>query len=353
MSIVFRVPKRVFAVCDKSKESLAESASGGAFPLMARPILETGGVVFGAIEDRKGNVFHCGVSTIDRLSELQGSKYTQSKTGFIFREVGDLLKQGKKVLFSGTPCQCSGLCSYLQEKRIIANLEQAENLLVCDLICHGVPSNELYKRYLSWLGGKVHADNGIESFAFRSKKQGWGLNYHYHYHSGGVFHEVCESCDESPYYAAFLRGNIYRDSCYKCMFARRERIGDVTIGDYWGIETAHPGFECRGGASVVLLNTEKGNSFFEDYCLDKCDSRESTFELASRENKNLSMPTPCPEERKELMALIEKAFVSEDFSSLFDIRLRPKGGLKRILKNILPAAAITKLKVFKQFVKGR
>lgn len=345
-------PRRVLALQDRSRDSLSRSASGGAFPVLARPILTHGGRVYGACENERGVVAHRGIERLEEIDDLQGSKYVQSKSDGIYREIGALLKDGETVFFSGTPCQCYGLCAYLEEKGIIESLETADKLLVCDLICHGVPSNDLYIAYLDWLAKLVGAESGIGSFRFRSKEKGWGLYYEYSYTKKGRVRNVCEPCDDSPYYSAFLKGTIYRDSCYECPFARRKRAGDFTIGDYWGIETAHPDFPAADGASVVMLNTEKAVRYFDSECSDSCLWVESSFELASRENGNLSAPTSKPSYRAEVMKKMEEAYSSQDFSELFGKTLRTGSWAKRVLKGALPPWLLAFLKRLKAGMKG-
>ena len=178
---VYPLSEKVFAVKSKNDKELYKSASGGAFAALARYFLEQNGVCVGASYYKGWNVGHKIIRSLDDLPSLQSSKYVQSDTLHTYSEVRCLLSQGIKVLYSGTPCQIAGLNSFLGN--------------------------------------------------FRDKSSGWGLNVKIKTKTK----TKTRSCVIDPYYYHFLKGDTYRECCYRCSYSRPERVGDVTIGDFWGI----------------------------------------------------------------------------------------------------------------------
>ena len=160
------VPISTFAAISKNRNQAKNSASGGIFAAIAQYVINNNGIVYGAAFDDSWNVKHIGIEHIEDLIKLQGSKYTQSNTDTTFIEVKKMLALGKQVLYSGTPCQIAGLKKYLGK--------DYTNLITIDIICHGVPSNKMFKDYLSYLEAKNNAK--IQNFKFRDKKTGWGIN---------------------------------------------------------------------------------------------------------------------------------------------------------------------------------
>lgn len=345
----FRTPRLVLALRDKDAASLERSASGGAFPVLARPVLAAGGAVCGASMTDDGTVAHRVILNEEDLHLLQGSAYVQSNLAPVFAEVERLVKSGVRTLFVGTPCQCASMIGYLEAKRAFKDFASCKNLLVCDLVCHGVPSPLLYKAYRAWLDGKMDADDGIHGYRFRSKRNGWGLYYYYYYYKDGKRREICSPGDADPYYGAFLRGESYRPSCYRCPYARAERVSDLTIGDYWGIEAVDPDFYDIRGVSLLLANTEKGESFFRDEAQSGCDFLETDLESAVRENHNLRAPTEVPAGRKTFLSHMEQCLETGNLVPMFDRYLKPPLTMKGLLKSALPGDVYLALK---KLVKG-
>lgn len=149
-----------------------------------------------------------------------------------------------------------------------------------------------------------------------------------------------------PYYAAFLEGKLYRKACYSCPFACRERVGDFTIGDYWGIERIHPTFDCKMGASLLLINTEKGLTYFAEQCEPYCVHVESNIELACRENHNLTAPTRRTDEDAEFAARVSRALEDDNADLLFSSLLKRPFSIKRTLSKYLPESVVVTLKRF-------
>lgn len=302
----------------KENDTLYRSASGGAFAGLALHVLNQGGAVFGVCWDNTYTACHCKAETEKELWPLLSSKYVQSDTKHTFSEVKKILLTGRKVLYSGTGCQIAGLKSFLNK--------EYDNLITIDLICHGVPSPLLFKKYIELLASKHNAK--IEEYDFRDKSGGWGLGYKYkckHKYKYGI-----SSID--PYYKYFLEGNVYRMCCYACKYARSERCGDITIGDYWGIEQFHPHFFNTKGVSLVLTNSKKGEKIWQEvssnfYLL------QSKLEYAIKQNGNLQMPTPL---KSEVRAHIYEGIRTLSPEKFFADKLPIHPSLIDKLKNMLP-----------------
>lgn len=320
--------QKVYAVRLRDEKALMKSSSGGAFWAMAQVVIDHHGVVFGAAYTKEFSIVHVKAENYEDLRKMQGSKYVQSDTADTYAECKKELDAGRWVLYTGTPCQIAGLRSYLSK--------DYSNLITVDLICHGVPSPKLFKKYLSWLSGKY--GEPVLEYDFRTKENvGWGLEYRAktktktQFLSGGL----------DPYYNKFLSGSIYRMCCYSCKYANMNRVGDITIGDYWGIEKYHPEFYDKKGVSVIILNTVNGEGFFEKI-KNHYDYIESNIPNAMAENKNLSKPTPMPSERVDIYKEIDTLSTTNYFASYFQIPMKRR--LKAMIKKMLPQKMILMLK---------
>lgn len=278
-------PIQTYVGVSKDKSVLNKSASGGIFTSIAKSYLEEDGVVFGVAFDEQFTPIHIGVNNSKDLYKLQGSKYVQSIIGNTYKEVKILLDNGKKVLYSGTPCQIAGLKGYL--------MRDYSNLLTIDIICHGVPSFKFFKDYLNILQEKLKGK--IIEFNFRDKKVGWGKNGSVKYEIKGKVKEKIIYESESSYYYYFSNSDSFRESCYNCKYTCKNRPGDITIGDYWGIEIYHPELLKKGkiqeetGVSVVIANTKKGKIEI-DRC-NKFNKYLSDFSKAKIKNSQLNSPS--------------------------------------------------------------
>lgn len=244
-------PIKVFAAKNKNEEVRRKSSSGGVFTLLAEYVLNNGGVVFGAKFDDDWNVVHSWTDTKEGIAAFRGSKYVQSTIGSTYREAKDFLTQGRKVLFSGTPCQIAGLKKYLHK--------EYDNLLTIDIVCHGVPSPLVWSRYLK----DLNTDNEIiTNINFRSKKRGW-KNYSYLIQTpkGVLFDDYAS---KSVYLQGFSRNMILRPSCYDCPAKKGKSKSDITLGDCWGIEKMATIEDDNLGISTILLNTDKGFSIYSE-----------------------------------------------------------------------------------------
>lgn len=258
-------------------EAVGNSASGGAFYALAKAFLENGGVVFGCAFDEHLQAAHVEISRVDELCRLQGSKYVQSDMD-CHRRILSLVKQGTPVLFSGTPCQVAAIQSFVGEK--------SDKLCCVELICHGVPSARLWKAYIDSLGQKHKGT--VRSFRFRTKGNGKKWCASYMVDVQGKKKQVFLPAVLSHYYSSFLKGRIYRDSCYACPFAQPDRQADVTIGDFWGYQGQ--AFRGRTDVSALLIQSEKGRQMF-DHARKYLRTETSSFELVAAQNEQLRKPT--------------------------------------------------------------
>jgi coenzyme F420-reducing hydrogenase beta subunit len=269
---------KTYVAIHKNNNLLLQSSSGGVFSAIAEIVFAKDGVVYGCAWDENLETRHICINSAKELYKLRESKYVQSNIGKSFREVQAYLKNGKYVLFSGTPCQIAGLKRFLGK--------EYENLITAELVCHGVPNVAFFKSYIGWLENKVKGKITDYTFRYKSKIG----------KAGKVFFQRNEKTMEKviywptdPYYSYFMYGHINRESCYECKYADAKRQGDFTMGDYWGIEKAHPEIDTQNGVSVLLVNTEKGIKLVEEL-KEYLYLTPSTFEQAALENVQLRQP---------------------------------------------------------------
>lgn len=246
--IVDNEPK-AYSCYNKNNEVRSKSSSGGIFTLIASKILEKNGVVFGASFNNKFMVEHIYVEKEEELYKLRGSKYLQSIIGDSYKQAKKFLEEGRYVLFTGTPCQIEGLLSYLNK--------DYEKLITQDIICHGVPSPKVWNKYLEY---REKEDGEIPlEINFRSKENGW-KNYNLKFRYNG--HEYKNNQNTDKYMQAFLKNVSLRESCYNCSFKKINRLSDITLADFWGIEKVNPKMFDDKGTSLVIVNSKKGNKLF-------------------------------------------------------------------------------------------
>ena len=229
-----------------------KSSSGGAFTALAEYILENGGVVFGAAFNDELEVVHVSIDKKEDLWKLRGSKYVQSKIDESYIRTQKLLKQGTLVLFTGTPCQIVGLKNYLTK--------DYPNLYTQDIVCHGVPSPLVLKTYINNLEKKYKSS--ISSFNFRDKTTGWKSYSVSIKFSNGEIHT--EKFKSNSYMTAFLDNLALRRSCYECSAKGIQRAADITLADFWGVETIYPGSDDDSGTSLVIVHSKKGEFLFNE-----------------------------------------------------------------------------------------
>lgn len=289
---VINEPNGIYSGWSSDDKVRISSSSGGAFTEIARPILEQGGVVFGCALDDNLQAVHTYVESIEELAaKLRGSKYVQSRIGNSYSQVKGFLKQGRKVLFSGTPCQIAGLKNYLRR--------DYDNLITVDLICHGVPSPMLFEDYKKFM--QKHENMKLTKVSFRCKKSSWifyNMTLTGHVEKSSAEKTYYGTYYEDPYIRGFLRDYFLRPSCHQCHFTSTKRCSDFTIADWWGYKKERhvdKNFR-RKGVSLILANTEKAKALKSSL---QMVLRERTIEEAKRTNCSLSKAFAMPIIRKE------------------------------------------------------
>ncbi len=242
---------QAYACYNKNEQVRLESSSGGVFTLIAEQIINVGGVVFGVSLDKDLTAIHSYAESKEQLKDFRGSKYVQSKIGEAYKKVEAFLKQNRKVLFTGTPCQIAGLKSYLQK--------DYDTLFCIDIICHGVPSPKVWEKYVAYQEERVGAK--AQGANFRHKNKGWNkFSMALEFDNGS---EHIQTLDKDLYMQAFLRDTCLRPSCHKCNFKTLHRQSDITLADFWGIQKVSPQMDDDKGTSLLLINSKNGKAMFD------------------------------------------------------------------------------------------
>ena len=327
----------------RDRGEMLASSSGGVFGLLAHDVLASGGVVCGAAWDEAcRHVRHVLVEDGSDMDVVMRSKYVQSSVSReVYVGVREALRGGRRVLFSGTACQVAGMRSYL------GKIADSDGFLSVDVICHGVPSPLLWER---WAGYKeAGAGAALRAVNMRSKATGWlsySASYAYAYDAekdvARASPTPADSClfGDDWYMKAFLANASLRPSCFACP-VKRSCGSDVTLGDFWGVQSAHPEVDYKDGVSAVLCNTSKGAAAIE-ILKPGIEWGESSLEKVLPGNPSLVRPVVPYWRRGEFMAALEdgialdKMIVTFDFEPSLAQRVRNKfGGVKRRLKKLL------------------
>lgn len=306
-------PIEVYSGWSSDEAVRISSSSGGAFTEIARPVLEEGGVVFGCALNDKLQAEHVYVETLEDLEmKLRGSKYVQSKIGKSYSQARDFLKQGRKVLFSGTPCQIAGLNNYLRK--------DYKNLITVDLVCHGVPSPLIFEEYKKYIAQTEKMN--LTDVKFRCKKSSWifyNMTITGHVEKSSALKTYIGRYFDDPYIRGFLRDYFLRPSCHKCHFTSTKRCADFTIADWWGYKKENSNdknFEIKG-VSLILVNTEKALAIFPRLNLTV---KKRNIEEALKTNISLQKAFSRPNSR----ASFWKDYSKYPFSKLVDKYMKPE-----------------------------
>lgn len=317
-----------YAAYAKDSCLLMGSSSGAIFPILAKQILNQGGIVFGAAFDKNLIVRHIGIESTAELPKLCSSKYVQSEIGQTLREAKVALNAGRPVYFSGTPCQIAGLKSYLKR--------DYENLITQDLICHSTPSPRVwedYKRSLEEAHGRK-----MTGFSFRYKENGWE-NYYIRaeFENGRTF---LQKAGENPYQRGFIKGLYSCPSCYSCSFKGIERCSDITLADFWGVENLLPEAYNPSGTSLVLLHSEKARKLFHKFAAE-IQSYPTDADVALTFNEAARIPAKQPKR----YTYFQSNYGKRDFAKLVQYCCQPTIGenLSVSWKRSIPHRAVNKL----------
>ena len=308
-----------FAAINRDEETRRVSSSGGVFSLLAEQVLADGGVVFGAVWDEGcRSVYHTGIESAADLHRMQGSKYLQSEIRSSYCEVRDHLRNGRQVLFSGTPCQVAGLKAFLGAVY--------ENLICVDLICHGAPSPKVWRQYL--MSCEQNHGCAVGSVSLRSKITGWkGYSVELTFADG---HRQSARNIDDYFMKAFLADVCLRPACYACAFKGLERDSDLTLADFWGIERVVPELDDDRGTSLVLLHSEKGHRVFAR-AAQNMDLRQVDAANALQFNSAMTRSVSRPGERQGFFADLD----TMPFAELVKTYVRPTPLWKRAAQKSL------------------
>ena len=259
-----RKPLKQFAAINPDNEIREKSSSGGIFSMLAEATIKEGGVVFGVRFDKDWQAVFDYTESIDGLAAFRGSKYVQARVGDAFARVKDFLTEGRKVLFTGTSCQVSALRHFLHR--------DFENLLLVDIICHGVPSPKVWKLYLEEV--TQNAVRAISDVQFRNKKQGWKrFNFDLTYDNQDRQYNISSCHLQNHFMRIFLQDVILRPSCHACRAKAGSSGSDLTIADFWGIDKINPSLDDDQGTSLVLVYSSKGAQYLNALGLDTWEAQ--------------------------------------------------------------------------------
>lgn len=286
-------PSGVYAVISRNNWEHKTSASGGAASVLGRYLLKREGIVYGCSQENYKNIKHIRVSSEEGLKELKGSKYVQSDMDLCYRMVKQDLQEGRPVLFIGTPCQVAGLKSYLHR--------DYEQLYVIDLVCHGVAPQRMLRDDVEAYDVRIAQEDFYVNFRWKAK---YGIQYGMQLCQKDekcrrVLKSVKYPCD--AYITAFMTGLSFRENCHQCVYSGIERIGDITVGDFWGLGAFNETkMNSKEGVSLLLVNSEKGRRLFDEVKREfVCEER--ILKEAVRGNANLRHSSPRPQNKDLFM----------------------------------------------------
>lgn len=282
-----RKPQKAYAMYNKDEEIRKKSTSGGAATTFYMHILNKNGVVYGCSNIENNEIHFIRIDNIDELDKLKGSKYVHSYINNAFKLVEKDLKDNKQVLFIGTPCQVDGLKKFLRK--------EYDNLILIDIICHGVPSQKLLNDEI-----KTKKINNVSRVSFRGND---GFKMKIYSSDGNV---IENEINESPYYFGFMQAVFYRENCYTCKYATSNRVSDMTIGDFWGLSENSKMYNSRNdGVSVLLPITEKGQKLIDE-CKKKMVLEERPIQEAINGNNQLMKPVEIHSKTEKFKKVYQK-----------------------------------------------
>jgi len=283
--------QKIYACWQIDSEIRKQSTSGGVFSIISDYVLDNKGIVFGARFDNDFKVIHSYTDNKAELFNYRGSKYVQSYIGDSFKQVEQFLKIGKTVFFTGTPCQISGLKSFLSR--------EYDNLITADIVCHGVPSPMVFADYVEYIKNTINKD--IVNIYFRYKKPSWtvfSMRIDFKDHQSYI-----KDTNTDPYIVGFLNDLFTRPCCSVCKYTNLNRCSDITMADFWGYISEEKKFRnTEEGISLVIINSNKGKAIFE-HIKHNLIIAEKSIEEAKAGNQCLSKPFP--------KSLYEKQFWKE------------------------------------------
>lgn len=327
-----RTPLEVYAAKNSDDDIRLKSSSGGIFTLLAEQTIKDGGVVFGACWDKDWNVKHDYIDNISDLQRFRSSKYLQSVIGDSYLKAEQFLKTGRKVMFTGTPCQIAGFKHFLRK--------EYHNLLAVEVICHSVPSPGVWQQYLTT---RLHTlkwnKSDIRNISFRDKKTGWKT------YSFVVENKEGNSFAEFSNKNAFMRGflaDLYtRPSCHACPAKQLRSGSDLTLGDFWGIESLMPEIDDDKGVSAIIVNSDKGKQVLHNI---NVELYEVSYNKLTTRNPTLVKSFPIAPKRTEFFKEDGSTF-EEKVKRLAKKPFSMKTLAYRIVRKVIPNMVVEQFKL--------
>lgn len=321
--------KSLFAGWLADQANLRRSASGGAFWALARQMIADGGVVFGAVYDSDMKVVHDVADTLDGCRRFQGSKYSQSDISEAMRHCRSILRKGRRVLFTGTPCQIDGLKRFL--------IKEYENLLTMDVVCHAVPSPRIFAEYVDYAGRMLHGSIADIRMRDKSTTRGWFPPYTFKY----IMRDGKEYVDPEKvinWSEAFGSGLINRPSCHEYKYTNLNRVSDITVADFWDFDNLRPDLRTNKGTSLVMANTSKGLDMINRISYDLMELSSITIKEGMQ--PRLKSPSAVNPLREQFWADYNKKGFTYAYKKYFGLSRTHK--MKRIVKKILSVLGFKK-----------
>lgn len=324
-------PLNVYAAKNYDDEVRRLSSSGGIFTLLAIQTIRDGGIVFGARWDNEWNVKHDYFDCISNLPKFRSSKYLQSVIGDNYLKAEQFLKTGRKVMFTGTPCQIAGLKHFLRKEYY--------NLLAVEVICHSVPSPVVWQQYLT---ARLHnlkwKKSGIKHISFRDKKTGW-KNYSFviENKNGNIFTELSS---KNAFMRGFLADLYTRPSCHACPAKQLRSGSDIILGDFWGIESLIPKINDDKGVSAIIVNSEKGKESLHNISVEL---HEVAYNELTTRNPALVKSFSITAKRTEFFKESELT-IEERIKKLTKTQFSMNTFVYRIIRKIIPNVLVNIVK---------
>lgn len=322
-------PEKVYACYNKDRDIRLSSSSGAVFSSLAEHVLNNHGIVFGvAMSEDCYSAEFIAVTDKKELTRLRGSKYLQANVGNTYKKVKADLQYGMMVLFTGTGCQVNGLKKFLGK--------DYDNLICMDVICHGAPSPALWREYAQHQEKK--SGGKLKSINFRCKDDSWtdyGIKEVMEDIPRDLVKEYYVSKDKDSYMQMFLRDYCLRPSCYACV-AKKEKMSDLTVADFWGIKEAVPEMNDGLGTSLVLIRTKKGQRVF-DHISNEMKLKEVSYEAGIKGNpaeyKSCARPSQRDTFFHDLRTMSFEQLEGKYAASIkYPLKTRIKMKLKKIIK---------------------
>lgn len=322
-----------YAAYASENKSHNAGSSGGIFGVISEYVLNNGGRIWGAAFDENIHLIHTKSDNLEELEPLLKSKYIQSNLEGVYNQIKKDLKEGLYTLFCGTPCQVNALNNYVGKN---------ENLLLIDFVCHGVPNQLLFDKTIKWYEKKYNVKVSRFQFRYKGENVKHPQSYAIQHKGDNKIHIGLHY--QFPYYFGFQKYITLRPSCYQCKWACSERAGDITLGDYWGIEKYIPKLNAKDGISMIICNTEKGNSIFNELTNKNIITTKSlSIDNAINENGCLVQPSREKKERevffKHLRELpfddVVKMHLTPKKKWLFDIYYAIPKFIRNIVRKIM------------------